>query len=1196
MGSRTRPLIIAGMHRSGTSLVAGYLHRCGVHMGDSLLNGDVSNPHGYYEDTRMLDLQRRMVRAASSGGTGGWPDWGFTGDGHWDARRLEDFAAESEELVTSLRREQAWGWKDPRSTLLLDFWATRLPDASFLLLFRDPWEVEASCHDSGADVFAKDPSFASRAWIFYNQRLLTFHRQHKDRCVLASANAFLHQPHALVALLRERFELELAASPAAEASLDPALMRPRVSFAGLDRFRSDPVAVDILQRLQQDADLPSDVSRPGEVRVSIIVPTHNDGRYLEEALASVERRLFRDYEIIVSDDGSTDTQTLDELARAEARGHIVLRNPHRGVAATRNEAVRHARAPYILPLDADNMIEPAYIDAAIEILDAQPGLGFVYAQPRLFGNSFARRTAPDFSLPSLLAANYIDTCAVIRKSAFERVGGFDAHMPDQLGYEDWELWIRMASAGWPGQRLDAFLFHYRTRSGSLVAGCNIPENRRRLVAYMTRKHAALYAGHAPHVAAELHALLAMQEGIAAGLQQRIPALEKDVVAMQDRSAAATHRLRQEHQAQEQHLIEARLRSDEIVSARDSHVAALAAEVQSLRAHIARIEDTLVWRTRTVLAGLMARRTDKPATRAPSAWRHVQLGVRRFLTLGFKRLYLWMEAQSADVIDHALLPSPDPGVNSLAIRPLFSIVMPVYNTPPAVLMDAIESVRRQGYPDWELCIADDRSTAPGLKRLLKRIAKADNRIKVTFRKSNGHIVACSNSAAALATGDYLFFMDHDDMIADTALFEMAAAINRQPEADILYADEDKINADGWHHDPHLKPDWCPDNLLSRNYLGHPVVIKTTLFREIGGFRAGFEGSQDYDLILRATERTSKVLHVPRLLYHWRVVAGSVADDCYAKPYAYDAARKAIEEALVRRAEPGVVTMLHPGYYRIRYQIREPRKVSIIIPARNQSAVLDTCLRSIRERTTWRNYEILVIDHMSDEPEFFRVLRDAQAAGMPLRWVRATGPFNFSRLVNLGAASTDGGFLLFLNNDTEIITPDWIEGLVEHAQRKSVGAVGVKLLYPDHKVQHAGVIMGLSGGVADHAFTGLPDDHPGYFYYPHVVSNFSAVTAACMMVRRSLFDEAGGFDEQLPVEFNDTDFCLRVREMGYQNVCVPHVKVYHYESLSRGKPEAKPRSDIPSDGEVFAKRWPAYIHHDPCFHPALREDPSRHAVRG
>jgi O-antigen biosynthesis protein len=547
-----------------------------------------------------------------------------------------------------------------------------------------------------------------------------------------------------------------------------------------------------------------------------------------------------------------------------------------------------------------------------------------------------------------------------------------------------------------------------------------------------------------------------------------------------------------------------------------------------------------------------------------------------------------------------LPTPDKlaqmkaTLPTLDYQPLISIIVPTYNTPPAYLRGAIDSVLAQIYPHWELCIADDASPLPHIRNILEEYSQKDSRIKYAIRSENGHISAASNSALALAKGEYVSLLDHDDLLTPDALYTIVSLLNQHPEADFIYSDEDKIDECGQLREPFFKPDWCPDSYLARNYTCHFSTYRHEIIKKIGGFRLGYEGSQDYDLTLRFTEKTDKIFHIPQILYHWRIHYASASANTAAKPYAYQAAIAAIGDAISRRGEIGKV-LSHPrfpGYYQIRYQIKNYDLVTIVIPTRNLGKVLDRCLASIFDRSTYPNYEVLLIDNGSDEAESLEIIRFwQQKEAKRLKVIVLDVPFNYSYLNNYAVSQTEAKYLLFLNNDTEVLTDDWIEAMVEQAQRPSIGAIGAKLLYPDNTIQHAGVIIGL-GGIAGHGHKNFPPDHPNHFGQIDTMNNYSAVTAACLMCRRDVFLEVGGFNEDLKVAFNDVDLCLKIQRRGYNNIYLPHVILYHYESKSRGfdnNPEKQARFD--AEIQLMLQLWSREIAYDRCYSPHLtrhRED--------
>lgn len=530
------------------------------------------------------------------------------------------------------------------------------------------------------------------------------------------------------------------------------------------------------------------------------------------------------------------------------------------------------------------------------------------------------------------------------------------------------------------------------------------------------------------------------------------------------------------------------------------------------------------------------------------------------------------------------------IESWSIRPKFSVIMPVYNVEAVWLEKAIQSVQNQIYPHWELCIADDASPKPHIKPILTRYSQRDPRIKVVFRAENGQIAAASNDALALATGDFIALLDHDDELAVNALFENAKLINQHPDADFIYSDEDKMDTAGKRLDPFFKPDWSPDYFHACMYTCHLGVYRTSLIREINGFRTGYDGAQDYDLVLRVVEQTRQIYHIPKVLYHWRLIPGSVtAGGEQAKPWAYIAARQALEAMLARSPYPGWVEASpdRPGFWRVRRHLVGEPLISIIIPSAGKAVptadgslvALENCIRSI-QGSTYRNFELVLVDGYDIPDDTLTAVMPADGSAANIRLIRCQEPFNFAHRINQGAAQANGQFLLLLNDDTEVITPDWLESMLEFAQQEAIGAVGAKLLYPNGKIQHSGVMV--LGGNPGHAFHGFDGAHPGYFCSNLVNRNYLAVTAACLMIRTELFHQVGGMDEIFPLNYNDVDFCLKVHQAGYRNVVTPYAQLIHYESISR-KPGLQPH-----EWENLNQKWQPYfakLNGDPYYNPNL-----------
>lgn len=923
-----------------------------------------------------------------------------------------------------------------------------------------------------------------------------------------------------------------------------------------------------------------------DIKVSIVVTLYNLGQYLDECIESIGDFKSHKAEVIIVNDGSTDALTLEVLNKyRNVEGILVIDRENGGVAKARNTGIEQARGEVILSVDADNKISEDYYVKGLAILMENPKVGVVYSDVQYFGEESRERKLDDFIPEIFLAVNYIDNCALLRKSIWKEIGGYDSNMPNP-GYEDWEMWISIFGKGFDIYHISETLYSYRVRPESMISSTNQTENRVSNFDYLVNKHGKLYSKYV--------------QGILVHLTKNVSELENELTQSV------------EHGNQ---ISEDRLKIlDQLQHANQANF--------TLHQRINDFENSKLFKFKKQIQILITRfKSNSGQSKSNNILRKIIVAfgkksrsvMKRLLALVFKHLYLFfeetkvviLEAGNASGINVAsdpltrLLFKTLPDENELfrqkkeidqwETRPTLSVLMPVYNPPIEFFKRALDTILQQSYEYWELCLADDCSTDPAVKKVIEEYRKRDGRIKVVYRETNGHISAASNSAMEIAIGDFFVLMDQDDEIALDAFYWCVKTINEGHQVDMVYTDEDKIDEFGNHSEPHFKPDWSPDNLLSRNYLGHLTVFNADIFKEIGGWREGFEGSQDYDLVLRFSEKCRQIAHIPRVLYHWRIHSESAAGGEDAKPYAYTAAQKALTEALQRRGyEPNIGFLDGFRGYSIRLALKnQDAKVSIIIPTKDKADILSVCIDSIFEKSTWQNFEVIVIDNNSSEKETFDLL-DKWKAAEPDRFmsVRTEEPFNFSFLMNLGNKNASGEFLVLLNNDTEVISPDWMEAMMEHAQRPEVGVVGVKLLYPNDTIQHAGVIIGL-GGAAGHVFVGDNRNGPGYFNYVNLLNNYCAVTAACVMIRTELFNEVEGFNENFAVEYNDVDFCLKVWDKGYRNLYVPHCELYHHESISRGHPHMTKESFERHKAEIqkLKNRWGNYIDYDPCYNPNL-----------
>ncbi|MFR2822382.1 MAG: glycosyltransferase family 2 protein [Thomasclavelia sp.] len=529
---------------------------------------------------------------------------------------------------------------------------------------------------------------------------------------------------------------------------------------------------------------------------------------------------------------------------------------------------------------------------------------------------------------------------------------------------------------------------------------------------------------------------------------------------------------------------------------------------------------------------------------------------------------------------------DKEILSFNYNPLISICIPVYNVERKYLSECLDSILNQTYQNFEICLSNDCSTLKETLDTLEEYGKKDSRIKVFHRKENGHISKATNDALAIASGEFIGLMDNDDLLTKNALYECVKVLNENPNLDFIYSDEDKIDLAGKRRDPHFKSDFAPDSILGSNYICHFEIMRKSIVDQIGGFRVGLEGAQDYDIFLRFFEQTTpeRIYHIPKVLYHWRMIEGSTAAEIDNKGYAIERGRQAVADALERRGINADVKV-HPRvpYYIVEYKYEIEPMISIIIPTKDYADVTEQCLKSLYEKTTYQNFEVIVMNNNSQKSETFALFDKYKNMHNNFRVIDANYEFNYSKINNQGVKEANGEFIVLLNNDTEIITPNWLELMVGYAMQPHIGAVGAKLLYPDKTVQHAGVILGI-GGIAQHAFIGCAKEDPGFYGRLSVPFNYSAVTAACLMVAKDKFNEVGGLEEYLQVAFNDIDFNLKLLEKGYYNVCLNHVELYHHESKSRGLDTTSEKyKRFVSEHDYMKDKWSNILYNDKFYNP-------------
>ena len=547
---------------------------------------------------------------------------------------------------------------------------------------------------------------------------------------------------------------------------------------------------------------------------------------------------------------------------------------------------------------------------------------------------------------------------------------------------------------------------------------------------------------------------------------------------------------------------------------------------------------------------------------------------------------WIDKTKLTSKDHELKKSK---ISAFEHKPLISIIFPVYNVEEKWLRLALDSVLSQIYENWELCIVDDASTQEHIKPLIEEYKKLDSRIKVKYLTQNQHISGSSNECLKLANGEFIALMDNDDEISRNALYEFVKVYNEKgANLDFVYSDEDQLDSDGSRINPILKPDWSPETTLSMMYSTHLGFYRKSIVQEIDGFRKGFEGSQDYDLVLRFTERTTpdRIYHIPQILYHWRRIPGSTAEDYDAKPYAKLASTKALEDTIKRRNMDATLEdgLTSPSFH-IKRKIRNNPKVSIIIPARDKVDFLKKCVASIEDKTETNGfiYEIVLVDNDSVAPEALEYFEEISKKHKVLRYPH---PFNYSAINNFAVENCDGEFLLFLNNDTAVITKEWIYEMLQLAQEPEIGCIGAKLLFENDTVQHAGVYIH-KDGIGGHIYRGFWKESQGYMDRLQIINNVSAVTGACLMVSRKIFEQVGGFEaERLPVAFNDVDLCFKVMKAGYRNLYTPFAELYHYESITRGAEDTPEKiKRFNKEWEYMFATWKDYLKQDRYYNPNL-----------
>lgn len=932
--------------------------------------------------------------------------------------------------------------------------------------------------------------------------------------------------------------------------------------------------------------------------VSVVLPTFNRADTILRAIWSVLDQTHSTLELIIVDDGSEDDTQNVIQSQSDPRIRIIKLDQNRGQSFARNVGIQSAQGQFVAFQDSDDVWLPQKLERQLKILETDPSAAGVYCDLLRIPAEGANLLweAPELVVGAILdcsGLSYqtmgigIQSC-MLRKRVITQVGGFRESM---RCFEDLELFLRIIQR-WPMRRLSEALVHYYDSDGSV--SCNAYAERHARKELLRRFGASIAFSNPRFILNELEILrqLKRKSPPARVTRMRWALRGARKVAWWSITLKLTRKVKEWRTLNEYFDSDWYLETypDVAAAGRDppSHYLSNgAAEGRdpgpsfSTRGYLAQNPDVAALGLNPLLHYVQFGRAEgrkiAPAVRLECDYVRLECDYKDWI----RKYDALTEADIADMRRRGA---------ELAHRPKISILMPTYNAPDALLTEAIDSVLAQTYDNWELCIADNASTATHVGETLRSCD--DPRIKLVFLCEKVRIALTMNAAFELATGEWVTMLDHDDVLAPHALFHVATAINERPDVQLIYSDDDKVDEKGRRYDPNFKPDFSLELFRSQNYLNHLTVHRAVNVRTVEGWRADFEGSQDYDLNLRIIERIdpSAICHIPQVLYHWRAVRGSTALAGGEKHSAYAAGLRALRGHVERLGLPArVEEVTGVPFYRLRFSPPEPNPlVSIIIPTRDHVRLLRMALNSILERTTYDPFEVLIVDNGSVEEKTKSFLTE-MARDPRIRVLPYPHPFNYSAINNFGARAAKGTILALVNNDVEVISPGWLTEMVAWAAQDEIGCVGAKLYYPNNTIQHGGMILGIFGG-AGHSHRHFPGDHSGYFFRLKLVQNLSAVTGACLVVRKDLYYKVGGLDEEsLAVAFNDVDFCLKVRAAGYRNVWTPFAELYHHESVSRGQddtPEKQARAS--KEARYVMDKWVDALAADPFYSPHLTRE--------
>ena len=944
-------------------------------------------------------------------------------------------------------------------------------------------------------------------------------------------------------------------------------------------------------------------------KVTVILTSYNHDKYIRETIDSILNQTFKDFELIIWDDASTDNSW--EIIQSYNDSRIKIFRSERTERGLINKALMsgEAQGEYIAIHHSDDVWDLTKLEKQVKFLDENSQYGAVFTNVQVINENselFEDKNHPYYSIfdqPNRNRYEWLNfffykgnalchPSLMIRKECYENCGLYRYGLA-QLA--DFDMWIRICLE-YEIFILSEKLTKFRVRDNEANSSGNSIGNNIRLkndfsfvikfflnitnikelkecfpnyVKYIKSNASSLVPEYIIAMSAVENKRNEIAQFGLSILYELINSDKKelllkyhnfnydDLIQLSSKLDIYSFKLVQEKDQQIQERDQQIQERDQQIQEKEVHIQNLNSEIIHLHnvAQSMRIKN----RIKNIVKLFIPQKIWKIIKYVKNNPSSIKLGLYTLKTQGFKALINRI-SKVDNLSNDRILNSytyNEPEYNNIIIKqlkefnkkPLISIIMPVYNVDPKWLDLAIKSVEKQWYDNWELCIADDKSTNEETIKYLRSIK--NQKVKVKLLDTNLNISGSSNAALDLASGEYIALMDNDDEITPDALYEVVKVIN-EIDADFIYSDEDKLEMDGTFSDPHFKPDFAPDMFLSQNYISHLGVIKKELIEKVDGFTIGLEGAQDYDLYLKVFEHANKIFHIQKVLYHWRKIPGSTAAEFSEKSYAQDAGIEALQNAMKRRKiATNVENGKYPGTYIIKYEILNNPLVSIIIPFKDMPDLLKMCIESILNKSTYRNFEIIGISNNSNESSTFDEMKRLEELDDRIKFYEYNVPFNYSDINNYAVNSyAKGEHIILLNNDIEIITSSWIENMLQHSQKEEVGCVGAKLYYPNDTIQHAGVIIGI-GGVAGHSHKHFDKSNPGYFSRLELIQNVSAVTAACLMIKTKIFKELEGLNEEnLKIAFNDVDFCLRVQEKGYRNIFTPYTEAYHHESISRG----------------------------------------------